>query len=161
MNNTSNSENPSGESNLSHYSAALCVGFLLLITLMALTAHCCSHRNLQNTQSTRTIAMDRDISDINIQVLGEEEFEAIVKNYPVLLYSQAKLENSSSILSCTICLADYKDSEWLRFLPDCGHYFHKDCIDIWLRVNMSCPVCRKSLFTTPIAEVATLATGLD
>ncbi|KAF1880074.1 hypothetical protein Lal_00022203 [Lupinus albus] len=141
MNNTSNSDNPSGESNLSHYSAALCVGFLLLITFMAITAHCCSHRNLQNTQSTshRTIAIHRDnISDISIQVLGEEEYEAIVKNYPVLLYSQAKLQNldnSSSFLSCSICLADYKDSELLRLLPDCGHYFHKDCIDIWLRLQ--------------------------
>ncbi|KAK7266421.1 hypothetical protein RIF29_19065 [Crotalaria pallida] len=99
--------------------------------------------------------MGRDISLVTIQILGDEEQEAIVNSYLVMLYSEAKLfdkldHSCSSTLSCSICLADYKDSEWLRLLPDCGHFFHKECVDIWLRLNMSCPICRNSPFPTPL-----------
>lgn len=29
---------------------------------------------------------------------------------------------------------------------ECKHIFHKQCLDEWLRVNASCPTCRKSIF---------------
>ena len=29
---------------------------------------------------------------------------------------------------------------------ECKHTFHKQCLDEWLRVNASCPTCRKSIF---------------
>ncbi|KAK7340329.1 hypothetical protein VNO77_21031 [Canavalia gladiata] len=46
--------------------------------------------------------------------------------------------------SCSICIADYKESEILRMMPQCYHYFHRDCVDLWLKVNASCPICRNS-----------------
>lgn len=179
--NTSNSDNPSEGSNIyAYYSIGLSLGILLLMMFIALTSYYCNRRNLQNGQSTRatasssrsssshrTVTMERDISSITIQVLGEEEQEAIVNSYPLLLYSQAKLHrhNHSPTLGCSICLADYKDSEWLRLLPYCGHFFHKECIDMWLRLNLSCPMCRNSPFPTPLptplAEVAPFATSRD
>lgn len=30
-------------------------------------------------------------------------------------------------------------------MPKCGHNFHLSCIDIWLRKQSTCPVCRLSL----------------
>ncbi|XP_061362259.1 RING-H2 finger protein ATL70-like [Gastrolobium bilobum] len=175
MNSTSNSDNPSEDSNTyAYYSVGISLAFLLLMMFIALTAYYCSHRNLQNMQSrpigssrsssNRTVIMDRD-SAITIQV-GEEEQEAILNSYPMLLYSQAKLHKpDSTSLSCSICLADYKDSEGLRLLPECGHFFHKECIDMWLRLTLSCPVCRNSPLPTPLptplAEVAPLSTRRD
>ncbi|KAK7268558.1 hypothetical protein RIF29_21259 [Crotalaria pallida] len=163
MNNTSNSDNSNNDS--AYYSTAGSITFILFMTFIALIAYCCSHRNLQNS-SQRAAVMGRDISLVTIQVLGDEDQEAIVNSYPVMLYSEAKLldkldHSCSSTLSCSICLADYKDSEWLRLLPDCGHFFHKECVDTWLRLNMSCPICRNSPFPTPLAEVAPLATRGD
>ncbi|URD89623.1 zinc finger family protein [Musa troglodytarum] len=42
---------------------------------------------------------------------------------------------------CCICLAKYVDNEELRELP-CSHFFHKDCVDKWLKINALCPLCK-------------------
>ncbi|XP_076926167.1 E3 ubiquitin-protein ligase At1g12760-like isoform X2 [Bidens hawaiensis] len=42
---------------------------------------------------------------------------------------------------CCICLAKYANNDELRELP-CTHFFHKDCVDKWLKINASCPLCK-------------------
>lgn len=42
---------------------------------------------------------------------------------------------------CCICLARYTDNDELRELP-CTHFFHTDCVDKWLKINASCPLCK-------------------
>lgn len=42
---------------------------------------------------------------------------------------------------CCICLGKYKDKIELRELP-CLHHFHSDCVDKWLKINASCPLCK-------------------
>jgi hypothetical protein len=32
----------------------------------------------------------------------------------------------------------------LRSIPECNHYFHAACIDEWLKMNGTCPICRNS-----------------
>nr|XP_043639904.1 putative RING-H2 finger protein ATL21A [Erigeron canadensis] len=46
--------------------------------------------------------------------------------------------------TCPICLSKYKPREALRTIPECNHYFHLDCIDEWLKLNATCPMCRNS-----------------
>jgi len=48
--------------------------------------------------------------------------------------------------TCAICLDDFARAETVvRELP-CGHIFHPDCIDAFLRENSSlCPMCKKSV----------------
>ncbi|KAL7125837.1 hypothetical protein ABFS83_14G142900 [Erythranthe nasuta] len=46
---------------------------------------------------------------------------------------------------CAICLSEYQEKEVLRIMPKCGHSFHLSCIDVWLRKQSTCPVCRLSL----------------
>ncbi|KAK7278584.1 hypothetical protein RJT34_23616 [Clitoria ternatea] len=74
------------------------------------------------------------------------------ERYPKLLYSQVEKNNKdgSSIISscCSICLGDYKETDMLRLLPDCGHLFHLACVDPWLRLHSTCPICRKSPVST-------------
>ncbi|CAN1148232.1 E3 ubiquitin-protein ligase At1g63170 [Linum perenne] len=42
---------------------------------------------------------------------------------------------------CYICLKKYEDEEELKELP-CGHVFHVECLDKWLKKNASCPLCK-------------------
>ncbi|KAI3935141.1 hypothetical protein MKX01_031408 [Papaver californicum] len=51
---------------------------------------------------------------------------------------------------CSICLSDYKPKDTLKSIPECNHYFHVNCIDGWLRMNGSFPVCRKSPLQSPL-----------
>ncbi|PON85207.1 43kDa postsynaptic protein [Trema orientale] len=46
---------------------------------------------------------------------------------------------------CSICLGEYQEKEVLRIMPKCGHNFHLSCIDVWLRKQATCPVCRLPL----------------
>lgn len=42
---------------------------------------------------------------------------------------------------CCICLSSYDDGTELRELP-CNHHFHCICIDKWLHINSTCPLCK-------------------
>jgi len=42
---------------------------------------------------------------------------------------------------CCICLGKYVDGVELRELP-CTHHFHVECVDKWLKINASCPLCK-------------------
>jgi Ring finger domain len=46
---------------------------------------------------------------------------------------------------CYICFEKYKERELKRKLPKCNHYFHKKCIDKWLKSKSTCPHCRCDL----------------
>nr|CAH8841610.1 unnamed protein product [Trichobilharzia regenti] len=47
---------------------------------------------------------------------------------------------------CEICLNEYQNYDRLRHLP-CGHAFHMNCIDVWLRESTTCPKCRAGVRT--------------
>ena len=43
---------------------------------------------------------------------------------------------------CLICLSEFKDKEEIRNLY-CNHFFHRKCIDNWLNINKTCPLCKE------------------
>ncbi|KAF3448507.1 hypothetical protein FNV43_RR09220 [Rhamnella rubrinervis] len=45
---------------------------------------------------------------------------------------------------CCICLSAYDDGVELRQLP-CGHHFHCGCVDKWLFINATCPLCKYNI----------------
>ncbi|XP_074580902.1 RING-H2 finger protein ATL80-like [Curcuma longa] len=68
--------------------------------------------------------------------------EATLTSCPKVAYSEAAgLETET----CAICLAEYEVADVLRRLPACGHVFHVECVDRWLRSHGSCPFCRALL----------------
>lgn len=43
---------------------------------------------------------------------------------------------------CSICLGEFQRSQLVKELPECGHYYHADCIIRWLEQTNTCPMCR-------------------
>lgn len=46
---------------------------------------------------------------------------------------------------CSICMETYEHNTKLRYLR-CTHHYHQQCLDDWIKINPSCPVCRGSVF---------------
>jgi hypothetical protein len=77
------------------------------------------------------------------QVLQVENREPIeLSNSPQSTEQIPKniLTLSSEEGKCIICLGDYEVDEQLKVLP-CHHHFHKSCIDEWLHIQKTCPLC--------------------
>lgn len=47
-------------------------------------------------------------------------------------------------LECSICLADFDVGGEAKEMP-CKHRYHADCIEKWLGIRGSCPMCRFSM----------------
>lgn len=121
------------------YDATFIVGFVLLIVLVLMACCVCSRadRRSRNQQPGSGRAAG----------LGGGITEVVLSSYPKLSYSEAKLERGGEPTfgsGCSICLVEYKESDLLRLLPPCGHLFHVNCVDPWLRMHSTCPICRNS-----------------
>ncbi|XP_031374551.1 RING-H2 finger protein ATL20-like isoform X2 [Punica granatum] len=65
-----------------------------------------------------------------------------IESYPMTQLGESKRLPKPNDNTCSICLCEYQPKETLRTIPECNHYFHVNCIDEWLRLNASCPLCR-------------------
>ncbi|KAK9749505.1 hypothetical protein RND81_02G130500 [Saponaria officinalis] len=70
--------------------------------------------------------------------------QATIDSYTKVVLGQSRRVPGVNDGSCPICLSDFKPTETLRCIPECQHCFHADCIDEWLRMNGTCPLCRSS-----------------
>ncbi|KAJ3671041.1 hypothetical protein LUZ60_008467 [Juncus effusus] len=151
------------------YSIAIAVGLLLLLSSVIISAYLCFRRrrrirtsSLNINSSTgntnpnmtlpRIIFVAEDESDEENQIAGHACSPtgldpAAIGSYPKFPFSS----KNGGETTCSICLCEYRENEMLRMLPDCRHYFHLMCIDAWLRLNASCPVCRTSPMPTPLS----------
>ena len=50
--------------------------------------------------------------------------------------------SAAAATECAVCLSELADGEKVRALPSCGHVFHVECVDAWLRSRTTCPLCR-------------------
>ncbi|XP_015896428.2 RING-H2 finger protein ATL20 [Ziziphus jujuba] len=81
------------------------------------------------------------LSDTNQHSITGLE-DPIIESYPKTLVGESGRLPKANDNICPICLSEYRPKETLRTIPECNHYFHSDCIDEWLRVNATCPLCR-------------------
>uniref|UniRef100_A0A8B9DQ84 RING finger protein 215 n=1 Tax=Anser cygnoides TaxID=8845 RepID=A0A8B9DQ84_ANSCY len=57
---------------------------------------------------------------------------------------KALQSRACEIDSCAVCLDQFCKSQWLRVLP-CAHEFHRDCVDPWLLLQQTCPLCKHNI----------------
>ncbi|CAN1186221.1 E3 ubiquitin-protein ligase At4g11680 [Linum perenne] len=53
---------------------------------------------------------------------------------------------------CCICLSAYDDGVEIRELP-CAHHFHCSCVDKWLHLNATCPLCKYNILKSSRQDV--------
>ncbi|KAA8525346.1 hypothetical protein F0562_007236 [Nyssa sinensis] len=61
---------------------------------------------------------------------------------------------------CCICLAKYGNNDELRELP-CSHFFHKECVDKWLKINALCPLCKAKVGESILDSLSGAAASLQ
>lgn len=150
---TSNSSrNEHGSANIGGqgYLIGVSMGIVVLIGVMALASYFCTR--VRFIPTTPVLPVHRlPLTNLNALDQSQGLDEATIVSYPKHVFSEC----------CSICLADYKDVDVVRVLPDCGHMFHQNCIDPWLRMHPTCPLCRTSPLpsplSTPLAEVLPFA----
>ncbi|KAI3806715.1 hypothetical protein L1987_22629 [Smallanthus sonchifolius] len=89
---------------------------------------------------------------------------AVIAAFTSFTYSTVKdIKIGQHVLECAVCLNEFHDHENLRLLPGCNHVFHRDCIDEWLTVHVTCQVCRASLVPKPsqLSHETELPCGLN
>ncbi|ORX38490.1 hypothetical protein BD324DRAFT_680220 [Kockovaella imperatae] len=69
--------------------------------------------------------------------------DIVINGLPKFKLTEESLE-TSQFKDCPVCKEEFTVGEEVKRIP-CKHIFHPDCVDPWLKVNGSCPVCRFSL----------------
>nr|GEW80942.1 RING-H2 finger protein ATL67-like [Tanacetum cinerariifolium] len=173
------------------YAIAIAFGFLVLFSSLLLASYIClRHRNTHhnypgsvnhnhglilpsiiflddNTTNTNNVSTNDNETNVEhgmheIVVVGLDQ--DMINTYPKFPFTKSMLLNLIDS-TCAICLCEYKEGEMMRMLPECKHCFHLSCVDAWLKLNASCPVCRSSPLptplSTPLAEVVPLSQFAD
>ncbi|KAK4435937.1 RING-H2 finger protein ATL70 [Sesamum alatum] len=136
------------------YGLALTLAVLIVFMVMTYASYKCKGM-LGSADTDRhslgVAAIDGSSSSISVRRIDLDE--GTLSSYPHYTYSQVKPHKGEATGSaCSICLVDYKDNDVLRLLPECGHLFHLKCIDPWLMLHPTCPICRRTPLPVAIAR---------
>ncbi|GJN33684.1 hypothetical protein PR202_gb22305 [Eleusine coracana subsp. coracana] len=81
--------------------------------------------------------------------------ERFRKSFRPARFGAMGCEAASAAADCRVCLARFEPESAVDKLP-CGHLFHSDCLETWLRYDRAtCPLCRARFL--PLADEPPLA----
>ncbi|XP_078410362.1 RING finger protein 215 isoform X2 [Cetorhinus maximus] len=86
---------------------------------------------------------DMEIS-LKQQILKQLSALKTRKYYP----NKRRKTQSQELESCAVCLEEFHKNQCLRVLP-CLHEFHRDCVDPWLLLQQTCPLCKRHALGDP------------
>jgi hypothetical protein len=102
---------------------------------------------LDNDDLSSVVFLDTINNIGSIESINNDTLETncIIKETIKKLGKYKKIKDSNKEildLSCSICIENFKVNEYYRKL-NCNHYFHKRCIDRWIKKDKNeCPMCR-------------------
>ncbi|XP_050386812.1 putative RING-H2 finger protein ATL21A [Argentina anserina] len=129
-----------------HVFRIICVSIAVPAITMAIGIACFSFirdRSLDRIAQrnpTAVAAEPRQESTIVINGLDQTTIES----YQKLVLGESRRLPRPNDTTCAICLSEYLTKDTVRCIPECKHCFHAECVDEWLRLNSTCPVCRNA-----------------
>jgi len=111
-------------------------------------------QSLQNYFNTNLeiLPLNEFLSSVLLGSLGQEYTINASFSEPVTVApSLAQIESATEIyqsdqttnnVRCSICQDSFGEGQTIRSIHNCGHEFHRECIDIWFQRNVHCPMCR-------------------
>ncbi|XP_010534324.1 PREDICTED: putative RING-H2 finger protein ATL69 [Tarenaya hassleriana] len=158
------------------YGIAIAVSILVLISTIMLASYLCIRAKSAGNHREGEEEDDEDSaysSDGGARELHappgstvEEEMKLgldgpAIESYPRIVLGESRRLPRPNNGPCSICLCDYEARDSVRCIPECNHCFHVDCVDEWLRVSATCPLCRNSpapsRVSTPLSDMVPLA----
>ena len=105
-------------------------------------------RNVSPSQMTYDQLME--LGD-NIGKVSKGAASSAVDALPTCKYCDAADHGAIVGDQCAICRMEFEPDDVMRVLP-CGHAEHAECLDQWLLINRSCPLCQQDV--APRADAA-------
>ncbi|KAI4339296.1 hypothetical protein MLD38_024256 [Melastoma candidum] len=141
----SDSPDASGQDSGNGHGIAIAIVIVVIIIIVAVASYVCSRVFCP----VQDYPGDPGQGNNRLQVAEEGRIKRAA--------SRQKGNRDTSPSCCPICLVDCRKDDELQSLPDCNHRFHKECIDRWLRLHPTCPICRKSPLSIPGSTPLALA----
>ncbi|XP_061370537.1 E3 ubiquitin-protein ligase ATL4 [Gastrolobium bilobum] len=127
----------------------LAVTVILSLALCFLLRHlnrrCLRHMSATSAAAVSSSATPIFTSSRRISPEIPPSSSSVIDSLPIFTFSSVTRRSSTAAADCAVCLSKFHHHDLLRLLPLCCHAFHADCIDTWLRSNLSCPLCRSSI----------------
>ncbi|KAG6707005.1 hypothetical protein I3842_06G010300 [Carya illinoinensis] len=94
-----------------------------------------------------SVRRHRPIQELNPSIAPQPTFflgldGPTIESYPKIVLGESRRLPKPDDHMCPICLSEYRPKETLKPIPECQHCFHAACIDEWLKLNATCPICR-------------------
>ncbi|XP_061528699.1 RING finger protein 215 isoform X2 [Phycodurus eques] len=72
-----------------------------------------------------------------------EDVQRTISSLRTKTYRRPKVRRDETD-NCAVCLEAFNHNQCLRVLP-CRHEYHQDCVDPWLLLHHTCPLCKRSI----------------
>ncbi|KAM6930871.1 RING finger protein 215 [Xenentodon cancila] len=93
---------------------------------------------------------DHQLND-NLELLPKQDVLKRMSLLKTKTYRQPKSwcdpSQASETDICAVCLEPFNNNQCLRVLP-CLHEYHRDCVDPWLLLQHTCPLCKRSILSS-------------
>ncbi|XP_021729156.1 putative RING-H2 finger protein ATL21A [Chenopodium quinoa] len=125
-----------GNSSIKAVVLALAIGLPLFLVVLFVSMVCIRRRMQRNNESATDSTMRRrNHTTIAIS-------QSTLDSFPTVVINESGQLATADDHNCPICFLEYKIKDVLKILPHCLHRFHVACIDQWLLLDGTCPICR-------------------
>ncbi|KAI4297191.1 hypothetical protein L6164_037090 [Bauhinia variegata] len=139
----------------SAFGKAIGIAVAAIICLMLMQCLACGRSHRQQPQASLELPtlIAPEPPFFAVTAVGLDR--SIIETYPKIEVSESGALPDPNDNVCSICLCEYQPKETLRSIPYCNHYFHLNCLDEWLKMNATCPLCRNLLPGSSLSMLST------